>query len=170
MGCGPALLISACYSQAGSCLTDCLPAAQSKSPNLFNPFKHWQMKRQHIEGNLCARGTEARPARAAGAHGEPLCTVQGPRWVKVGCTSASLWHQHDMEMGAQAPTVLPQQGSLSFGGFWVVSEVKPKVLSSWGMMLLAPSCSAPMGAVALLRSLWFQEVQTVTCSCPLYCS
>lgn len=76
-------------------------------------------------------------------------------------------------MGAQAPTVLPvlpQQGSLSFGGFRVVSEVNPEVLSSWGMMLLAPSCSAPVGAVALLRSLWFQEVQTVTCSCPLYCS
>lgn len=70
---------------------------------------------------------------------------------------------------APAPTMLPVLGSLSTSGFGVVSEVNPEVLSSRGTRLLAPSCSAPVGAVALLASLWFQEVQTVAHSCPFYC-
>ena len=63
MGCGLVLLIRACYSGAGSCLTYCLPAAKLKSPNLSNPFKNWQMKRQHIVENLCSKGSKARSAR-----------------------------------------------------------------------------------------------------------
>lgn len=73
MGCGAVLLISACYSRAGGCLTYCLPAAKWKSPNLCNPFKRWQMKRRHIVANLCSWGREA---RAAGGEQE----LQGSAW------------------------------------------------------------------------------------------
>lgn len=62
VGCGVVLLISACNSRAGGCLTYCLPAAKWKSPNLCNPFKRWQMKRRHTVANLCSWGSEARAA------------------------------------------------------------------------------------------------------------
>ena len=84
VGCGLVLLIRARCSGAGSCLTRCLPAAKLKSPNLSNPFKHWQMKRQHMVENLCSRGSKAGSARARVRAGEAREGLAAPGMPSLG--------------------------------------------------------------------------------------
>lgn len=102
MGCGLVLLIRACYSGAGSCLTYCLPAAKLKSPNLSNPFKHWQMKRRHIVENLCSRGNKARSTRVR------VQATMGQRGPAASTHSPCLLRKAG---GGFAPAAMPSLGT-----------------------------------------------------------